>query len=80
MFKPTHLLVSRSRKIPVQLVPAPQGCHIITEPEWQKGSEPAFEIRPKQGIFCRGILVVGYHLEPINVETEVKPESVAIGA
>lgn len=65
MFHPTHVLVSRSRQTPVQLVPSQQGFKVLTEPEWQRGQEPAFELRSKQGFFCQGIPVVGYRLEPI---------------
>lgn len=72
MFQPTHLLVSRSKKIPVILERRSQSVQILTEQEWQQGQEPAFELRPKQGVFCKGISVVGYHLEPIEVgATEV---------
>jgi hypothetical protein len=75
MFTPTHLLVSRSRQTPVQLIPAEKGFKILTEPEWQRGSEPAFEIRPKQGFFCQGMSVVGYSLQPINVDAATQPTS-----
>lgn len=68
MFQPTHLLVSRSRQTPVQLVPAANGFKILTETEWQRGSEPAFEMRPKQGFFCQGVSVVGFSLQPLDVE------------
>ncbi|NJO41039.1 MAG: hypothetical protein HC769_10515 [Cyanobacteria bacterium CRU_2_1] len=68
MFTPTHVLVSRSRKTPVQLISSAAGCKILTEPEWQRGSEPAFEIRPRQGFFCQGIPVVGYRLQPIDIK------------
>ncbi len=68
MFQPTHLLVSRSRQTPVQLVPAEQGFKILTETEWQRNSEPAFEMRPKQGFFCQGIPVIGYSLQPISLQ------------
>jgi hypothetical protein len=68
MFSPTHLLVSRSRKTPAQLIPSANGFKVLTEPEWQKGSEPAFELRARQGFFCQGIPIVGYHLQPIQVE------------
>ena len=79
MFYPTHLLVSRSRQTPVQLIPAEQGFKIITEPEWQRGSEPAFEMRPKQGFFCQGIPVVGYCLQPIElVESTVNQPTEAV--
>jgi hypothetical protein len=65
MFQPTHLLVSRSQKTPVQLVATANGFRVLTEPEWKRGSEAAFEIRPRQGFFCQGIPVVGYSLQPI---------------
>ncbi|MBD3884341.1 hypothetical protein IFO70_21600 [Phormidium tenue FACHB-886] len=68
MFTPTHVLVSRSRKTPVQLVPSANGFKVLTEPEWQRGSEPAFEMRPRQGFFCQGVSVVGFKLEPIAVD------------
>jgi hypothetical protein len=75
MFTPTHFLVSRSRKTPVQLVPSASGFKILTEPEWQQGKEPAFEIRTRQGFFCQGVLVVGYNLEPIAVEASPTAEA-----
>jgi hypothetical protein len=65
MFNPTHFLVTRYRKTPVELIPSTQGFKIMTEIESQRGQEPAFEMRPKQGFFCQGISVVGYSLEPI---------------
>lgn len=70
MFEPTHLLVSRSRQTPVRLVSGKKGFQIVTEPEWEQGVEPAFEVRPKQGFFCKGVLVIGYSLEPINSVTD----------
>ncbi len=76
MFQPTHLLVSRSRQTPVQLVAAEHGFKIVTEIEFQADREPAFEIRSKQGFFCQGIPVVGYSLQPISVELEASRESV----
>jgi hypothetical protein len=72
MFHPTHMLVVRSHKTPVQLGTGSTGISILTEKEWQQGSQPAFEFRPKQGIFCRGVLVVGYKLEPIQVEQSLE--------
>lgn len=69
MFNPTHLLVSRTRQTPVQLLACENGCKLLTEPEFHKGSEPAFELRPRQGFFCQGISVVGFRLEPIAVES-----------
>jgi hypothetical protein len=83
MFQPTHVLVSRSRQTPVQLIPSEKGFKVMTEPEWQRGGEPAFEIRPKQGFFCQGIPVVGYSLQPIAVEaqaTQATPEAQTVSA
>lgn len=80
LFQPTHLLVSRARQTPVQLIPSEQGCKIITELEWQRGREPAFEIRPKQGFFCQGIPVVGYSLQPLAVEAQAQPKAESISA
>lgn len=74
MFQPTHILVTRSRQTPVQLVPSEKGFKVLTEPEWQRGSEPAFEMRPKQGFFCQGIPVVGYSLQPIEVTEQAATE------
>jgi hypothetical protein len=68
MFHPTHFLVSRSRKTPVQLIPSEQGFKVITEVESLRGSEPAFEMRPKHGFFCKGVPIVGYSLEPIELD------------
>lgn len=67
MFNPSHLLVSRTRQTPVQLIACENGCKLLTGSEHQKGSEPAFEFRPRQGFFCQGISVVGFRLEPIAV-------------
>jgi hypothetical protein len=78
MFSPTHALVSRSRQTPVQLIPGPKGYLLQTEQEWLSGSAPAFEMRPKLGFFCRGILVVGYSLQPlVAATTRVRPETAA---
>ncbi len=77
MFQPTHFLVSRSRKTPVQLVPAANGFKVLTEAEWQRGSEPAFEMRPKQGFFCQGVSVVGFSLQPLDVEAPVEAPAAA---
>jgi hypothetical protein len=74
MFTATHLLVSRSRKTPVQLVPSEKGFKLLTEPEWQRGSDPAFEMRPKQGFFCQDIPVVGFSLQPIAVNSSSSQE------
>jgi hypothetical protein len=71
MFTPTHLLVTRTKKTPVQLIPSEQGFKILTEIEAQRGTEPIFELRNKLGFFCQGIAVVGYAIEPA-------PTSVAV--
>jgi len=68
MFNPTHVLVTRSQKTPVQLVASEKGFKVLTEVEWQRGSEPAFEMRSRQGFFCQGIPVVGYSLQPIALD------------
>lgn len=66
MFQPTHLLVSRSRQTPVQIAASAQGYALYTEQEWQQGRQPAFEMRSKLGIFCQGVPVVGYSLQPLE--------------
>lgn len=81
MFKPTHYLVSKTRRLPVQLLSVPQGMKLQTELEWQKQAEPAFEMQPKRGFFCLGIPVLGYSLEPMAaVEDSVAPEKKMTGA
>ena len=69
-FQPTHTLVSRSRRLPVQLVPGRERHWVVTEQDWRKGGEPAFQLHPKLGFFCRGIQVLGYRLEPLESEAE----------
>ncbi|WP_448562562.1 hypothetical protein [Trichothermofontia sp.] len=76
MFQPTHLLITRSRQTPVQLIPSTTGMQVLTEVEWQRGRPAAFELRPRQGFFCRGVPVVGYRLQPITAPT---PAPVAVG-
>ncbi len=71
MFSPTHLLISRTKETPVQLVAAPGGYHLYTEAEWRQGNQPSFELKPKQGLFCRGMQVVGFRLEPLEEGVEV---------
>jgi hypothetical protein len=74
VFQPTHLLVSRTRRVPVQLIKQQQSLQLLTEPEWQSGAEPAFEFQTKRGFFCKGIAIVGYSLQPIVADTaETKP-------
>lgn len=70
MFKPTHLLVSRSRTNPVQLFKSPEGFYLVTETEWQKRSQPSFEIRSKRGFFCQGVPLLGYSLKPLNIQAK----------
>ncbi|MGG6294304.1 hypothetical protein ACQ4M4_07775 [Leptolyngbya sp. AN02str] len=65
MFQPTHWLVSRSQKTPIQLIPGEAGFRLLTEIEANKGAEPAFEIRPRLGIFCRNVPITSYSLQPI---------------
>jgi len=69
-FQPTHWLVSRSTKTPVQLVPGAKGFGLVSELEFDQGREPAFEIRPRQGVFCHGIPVVGYSIAPMPVKAQ----------
>lgn len=64
-FNPTHHLVSHARRIPVRVISKAGRSQIFTEAEWGKTSDPAFEVHPKLGVFCRGIQVVGHQLEPI---------------
>jgi hypothetical protein len=77
MFTPSHLLVTRSKKTPVQLIPSEQGFKILTEIEYDRGTEPIFEMRTKLGFFCQGIAVVGYTLEPIDAPASEKTPSLA---
>jgi hypothetical protein len=77
MFTPSHLLVTRSKKTPVQLIPSEQGFKILTEIEYDRGTEPIFEMRNKLGFFCQGIAVIGYTLEPIDTPTPEKTPSLA---
>ncbi|MFQ3615775.1 MAG: hypothetical protein SNJ57_04630 [Cyanobacteriota bacterium] len=78
MFQPTHLLVSRSRKTPVQLVPSASGLMLLTEAEFNAGTEAAFEMRPRLGIFCKGVPLVGYSLQPMPASVPAAPSASAI--
>jgi len=80
MFNPTHVLVSKAKASPVRLVPSAKGYYVITESEWQSGQEPAFEVHPKLGFFCKGIKVLGYSLEPLNNEVAQSEASPALSA
>ncbi len=68
-FNPTHVLVSRTKETPVQLVAGPQGYWLYTEGEAQRDTPPAFEMRPKLGFYCRGQQVVGFRLQPLQAKT-----------
>ncbi|NER78037.1 MAG: hypothetical protein F6K42_00335 [Leptolyngbya sp. SIO1D8] len=52
---------------------------IFTEKEWGKTTSPAFELHPKLGIFCRGVQVLGYELEPVTA-TATMPTATAVEA
>ena len=78
MFNPTHLLISRSRQTPVQLVLSPNGYFLVTAPEWQNGKQPAFELRSKLGFFCQGIPIIGYQLQPMPMASDPIESKAAI--
>ncbi|MGF1460711.1 MAG: hypothetical protein ACFBSG_17000 [Leptolyngbyaceae cyanobacterium] len=40
---------------------------IFTEAEWGQSKTPAFELHAKMGMFCKGVQVLGYSLEPMTV-------------
>ena len=81
MFRPTHLLVSRSCSTPIQLVQNPQGFFLVTESEWLQHRKPAFEMHPQRGFFCQGIPVLGYSLQPLDIqESLTKSSSVVTSA
>jgi hypothetical protein len=80
-FNPTHVLVSRSLKTPIQLIGNANGFFLLTENEWQQGKTAAFELRSQLGIFCYGILVVNYHLEAITSDAaDSKSDPAAVQA
>ncbi|WP_156119787.1 hypothetical protein [Leptolyngbya sp. KIOST-1] len=70
-FTPTHVLISRTKETPVQLVAGPKGYWLYTEAEAKKGGTPAFEVRPKLGFYCLGQPVVGFSLQPLTADTAV---------
>ena len=54
---------------------------LLTEAEWQQQRQPAFEMRSKLGFFCHGIPVVGYSLQPLEVqESMTVPVPAAVSA
>ncbi|MBD0267635.1 MAG: hypothetical protein ICV77_05000 [Cyanobacteria bacterium Co-bin8] len=75
-FQPTHYLVSRSRKVPVRVISGEVRSQIFTEREWLDNQEPAFELYAKLGLYCRGVQIVGYHLEPLAAPA---PASASMG-
>ncbi|MFQ4135036.1 hypothetical protein PGN35_001840 [Nodosilinea sp. PGN35] len=78
-FTPTHVLISRTKETPVQLAAGPKGYWLYTEAEWQKDTTPAFEMRPKLGLYCRGQQVVGFRLQPISeVATATLPPAAQV--
>ncbi len=77
MFKATHLLVSRSQSTPVQLAKSAEGFYLVTEVEWQRQSQPVFEIRQGDRFFCNGFPILRYSLQPLDsVISENKSTSV----
>jgi hypothetical protein len=56
----------------------PQGekSLLFTEAEWGKTTSPAFELHAKMGMYCRGIQVLGYGLEPMTAAVESKTTAV----
>jgi hypothetical protein len=76
MFQPTHWLVSRSRKVPVVVQSQGDKSLVFTEAEWGKTTAPAFELHSRMGMYCRGVQVLGYTLEPIAAPVEAKTVSV----
>lgn len=72
-FQPTHQLVSRSRKIPVMVVAGNERSQVFTEQEWLENRIPAFELHSKLGLFCRGVQIVGYQLDPLTAVVEAIP-------
>ncbi len=81
MFRPTHLLVSRSQSTPVQLIKSPEGFFLVTKTEWQEQRQPAFEIRPQRGFFCKGFPLLGYSLQPLDTQaSQTKFASVVTNA
>ncbi len=71
-FQPTHLLISRAKQVPVQLVSGTTGFQILTESEWAHQRQAAFVFHPKLGFSCHGVPVVGYSLQPITADFETR--------
>ncbi len=77
-FTPTHLLISRTKETSVQLIAGPQGYWLYTKAEAQKGTTPAFEMRPKLGFYCRGHQVVGFSLQPLTARAVAHAETIEL--
>ncbi len=71
MFEPTHWLVSRTRKVPVVVQAQGDKSLVFTEAEWGQATPPAFEFHARTGVYCRGIQVLGYTLEPLTTTAPV---------
>ncbi|WP_008311527.1 hypothetical protein [Leptolyngbya sp. PCC 6406] len=79
MFQATHILVSRSRRIPVIVTSGTERSQIYTQQEWEQEKPPAFELHSKLGMFCRGIQVLGYRLEPVEEAVAQDMAEVTVG-
>lgn len=79
MFQPTHWLVSRSRKVPVVVQPQGDKSLLFTEAEWGKTASPAFELHSKMGMYCKGVQVLGYELQPMTATVESPAAKVEAG-
>ena len=77
MFQPTHWLVSRSRKVPVVVQSKGDRSLVFTAAEWGQTESPAFELRSKMGMYCKGVQVLGYGLEPMSSTAEVASKATA---
>lgn len=80
MFSPTHVLISRTKETPVQITAARGSYKLYTEADIQQGREASFELKPKQGIFCQGVPVVGFQLAPIAANAKTAAPAKASGA
>lgn len=78
MFQPTHWLVSRSRKVPVKVQPQGDKTLVFTEVEWGKTKSPAFELHSKVGMYCKGVQVLGYELEPMATPAVISASPVEV--
>jgi hypothetical protein len=78
MFEATHILISRhQQQTPVRLEAGGNRFKVYTEQEWLEKREPAFEMDAKLGLFCRGVQVVGFQLQPIAVKEANHPQAQA---